>query len=125
MAGKFSVEAQFRAVNKMTKPISQMQRQVKNFTRLSTMRVAKIGKAFKKTGVMMGKALAGGILVGGAALGASILKTAELGDEAAKTARRLGITAEALQELRFAADRQGVSNSLLNSSFTALQKRVG
>ena len=52
------------------------------------------------------------------------IKTAEMGDEAAKTSRRLGITAEELQKLRFAADRQGVSASLLDSSFMALQKRV-
>jgi len=73
----------------------------------------------------MGKALAGGTIIAGAALTAAISKTAELGDEAAKTGRRLGISAEALQELRFAADRQGVSAGVLNSSFTALQKRVG
>lgn len=53
------------------------------------------------------------------------IKMAEMGDEAAKSARRLGITAEELQKLRFAADRQGVSNSVLESSFSALQKRVG
>lgn len=79
----------------------------------------------RKVGAVMGKALFAGTALAGVALGATILKTAQLGDEAAKTSRRMGITAESLQELRFAADRQGVSSGVLASSFTALQKRVG
>lgn len=125
MARRFSVEAAFSVIDRMTKPLRKMRRKVKNFTKASSLRVAKLGKAFFKTGAMMGKAFAAGAAIGAAALGASILKTAELGDEAAKTARRLGISAEALQEFRFAADRQGVSAETLNSSFLALQKRVG
>lgn len=125
MAKRFSVEAAFIAGDRMTKPLTKMQRRINKFARLSSRRVAKIGAAFKKTGAVMGKALVGGIIVAGAAVGLTIKKTAELGDEAAKTSRRLGITAETLQEYRFAADRQGVSNSMLATSFTALQKRVG
>ena len=125
MAGRFKVGAEFSAIDRMTKPIDKIQRRLNKFTRLSSVRVQKLGQSFKKTGAVIGKSIAIGTTVAGAALTASILKTAELGDEAAKTARRLGITAESLQELRFAADRQGVSAGLLDSSFTALQKRVG
>jgi len=125
MASRFSVEAQFKAIDSLTKPISKMQRRIKKFAALSARRVAKIGKALKKAGAVMGKAFIAGTAIAAAAIGAVVLKTAALGDEAAKTGRLLGITAESLQELRFAADRQGVSNSTLNSSFIALQKRVG
>lgn len=52
-------------------------------------------------------------------------KTAAAGDEASKTARQYGMTAEALQELRFAADRQGVAASKMDSSLQALSKRAG
>jgi len=126
MAGKrFTVDAVFRGINKISKPVRSMGRSISNFVKKSNQQIAKLGRNFKKLGSFMGKAVIGGAAVAAAAMGAAVMKTAELGDEAAKTSRRLGITAESLQELRFAADRQGVSAGILNSSFTALQKRVG
>ncbi len=125
MAKRFKVSTIFDAVNRISKPMSKMRRSVSKFTRLSIKRFAKLGHSVKKVGAFMGKSLAVGVGLAGAAMGAAIFKTAKMGDEAAKTSRRLGITAESLQELRFAADRQGVSASVLDSSFTALQKRVG
>lgn len=50
---------------------------------------------------------------------------AEQGDEAAKTSRRLGLTAEQLQEYKFAADRAGVSGEEVIKSFEKLNKNVG
>lgn len=126
MASKrFIIDAIFRGINKISKPVKSMGRAISNFVRQSNKKIAKLGHQFKKLAGFMGKALIGGVAASAAAIGAAVLKTASLGDEAAKTSRRLGITAEALQELRFAADRQGVSSKLLDSSFTALQKRVG
>lgn len=126
MASKrFSVDAVFRGINKISKPVRSMGRSISKFAKNSNRKIAKLGKSFLKLGVFMSKALIGGAGLAAAAMGAAVVKTAELGDEAAKTSRRLGLSAEALQELRFAADRQGVSSGLLNSSFTALQKRVG
>lgn len=126
MAGKrFTVDAVFRGINKISKPARSMGRSISKFVRKSNRQIAKLGRKFKKLGSIMGKAIIGGAAVAAAAVGVAVVKTAELGDEAAKTGRRLGLTAEALQELRFAADRQGVSAGLLGSSFTALQKRVG
>lgn len=122
---RFTVDAVFRGINKISKPARSMGRSISKFVKKSNRQIAKLGRNFKKLGSLMGKAVIGGAAVAAAAMGAAVLKTAELGDEAAKTGRRLGITAEALQELRFAADRQGVSASVLSSSFTALQKRVG
>ena len=122
---RFTVDAVFRGINKISKPAKSMGRSISKFVKRSNRQIAKLGRNFKKLGSFMGKAIIGGAAVAAAAVGAAVLKTAQLGDEAAKTGRRLGITAEALQELRFAADRQGVSTSILNSSFTALQKRVG
>lgn len=126
MASKrFTVDAVFRGINKISKPVRSMGRSISNFVRQSNKKIAKLGEGFKKLAGFMGKALVGGVAAGAVAIGVAVFKTASLGDEAAKTSRRLGITAEALQELRFAADRQGVSASVLGSSFTALQKRVG
>jgi len=126
MASKrFSVEAVFMGIDKISKPVRSMGRSISKFVRNSNRQIGKLGAKFKMLGSFMGKAIIGGAAVAAAAMGSAVVKTAELGDEAAKTSRRLGITAEALQELRFAADRQGVSSKLLGSSFTALQKRVG
>lgn len=122
---RFTVESVFRGIDKISKVSRTMGRSISKFVRQSNKKIAKLGRSFKKLGSFMGKAIIGGAAVAAAAIGAAVIKTAKLGDEAAKTSRRLGITAEALQELRFAADRQGVSSKLLDSSFTALQKRVG
>ena len=47
------------------------------------------------------------------------------GDELAKTSRRLGITAEAYQELTYAADMSGVSAETLTTSLEYMSKAVG
>jgi len=46
-------------------------------------------------------------------------------DEIAKTARMLGMGAEALQELRYASDIQGVGSEQLTQGFKLLNKNVG
>jgi len=125
MAERFSIQSAFTILDRATAPIRKIQQRISRFSKLSSANVAKLGRAFAKIGATMGKALLAGAAASAAAIGATLLKTATLGDEAAKTSRRLGITAEALQELRFAADRQGVAASVLDSSFLALQKRVG
>ena len=50
---------------------------------------------------------------------------AKLGDEYAKTSRRLDITAEALQELTFVADRQGVSAQEVTKALEKMQRAIG
>ncbi|MDR0527693.1 MAG: hypothetical protein LBG79_07765 [Spirochaetaceae bacterium] len=51
--------------------------------------------------------------------------TAEAGDAAAKTARVIGTTAEAWQELSYAAKMSGVESSTLQSSMQKLNKTMG
>lgn len=50
---------------------------------------------------------------------------AEQGDVLAKTSRQMGLTVEGLQELRFAADRSGVSAGNFDKSMQKLNKAVG
>lgn len=50
---------------------------------------------------------------------------AKAGDEAAKNSRRIGFSAEALQELQFAADRSGISAQESLKSFEKLSKNIG
>jgi len=47
------------------------------------------------------------------------------GDNIAKTADKIGVGIEALQELRFAAERTGVSQQALDQSLQNLTKRIG
>lgn len=61
----------------------------------------------------------------GAAMIAGLQQTAEAGDEYAKTGRKVGLTAEAFQELEFAANMSGVETSTLTSSLEKLNKNVG
>ena len=70
--------------------------------------------------------------VGGAALAGVTIATAKAtlsfakaGDEAAKTSRRIGMSAEAFQEFKFAADRAGVSGEDATKSLEKLNKNVG
>lgn len=51
--------------------------------------------------------------------------TAGLGDNIAKTADKIGIGLAKLQELRYAAERSGVSTQMLDSSFERFVKRIG
>jgi len=46
---------------------------------------------------------------------------AEAGDEIAKTSRQIGVASDDLQELRFAAERSGVSNASLEKSLKLMQ----
>ena len=65
----------------------------------------------------------GAIAVGATAALFGIARSVAIaGDNAAKNARRLGLTAEALQELQFAADRAGVSQGEFNVGLRGLAR---
>ncbi|ERS88845.1 hypothetical protein [Halomonas sp. PBN3] len=51
--------------------------------------------------------------------------TATLGDDVAKTSAKIGISTQELQELRYAAERSGVSTQKLDSSTERFVKRLG
>lgn len=125
----YAVKTAFTAQDRVTKAFGSMSRGADKFGNRSSrafQKASRHGSGFLKKMMSFKTILAGAsVALVARSIGKTIIKTAALGDEAAKTSRRLGITAEALQEIRFAADRQGVSNGVLNSSFTALQKRVG
>lgn len=60
-----------------------------------------------------------------AAAFASVNAFAAQGDEIAKTADRLGISAETLQEWRFAAERSGVDQGVFNNALKDFNKNIG
>lgn len=136
MARTLSVNTQFTAVDRMTAPIKRMTTAVKGFSATAVASFAKVERGARRlarnsqnlSNKLFNLRNAAGVL----AAGFIVKKTydmangvAEMGDEAAKTSRRLGLTAEALQELKFAADRQGVSGEETIKSFEKLSKNVG
>jgi len=103
MAKKPTVSTTFNAKNKLSGPLAKMKKQVAGFA----------------------KAAAVGFGVAAVAIGRATLKFAESGDQIAKTASKLGVTAEELQELRFAADRSGASAETLDNALGKMNKNVG
>ena len=129
MAANLIISTQFRAEDKYTGVVRKMTRSTSSFAN-------KTVGAFKRVNAATNRVIGGMANLQNAAVvaisGVAIKKAydlatgvAEVGDEAAKTGKMLGLTAESLQEFRFAADRQGVSSSTLESSFLALTKRTG
>lgn len=59
------------------------------------------------------------------AIARQTVQFANMGDEIAKTSRRVGVSVEGLQELRFAADRSGLSASTLDTAIGRLNRNVG
>lgn len=132
MAGRFSVEAVFKAVDRITAPVSRMQNKVGKFTRsmergLRTAnrqvnRIVKgMGRGFAKV-AKFGGALLG---VGSAAVVTALNKTADAADSLAKQSRRLQFPIEELQEWKFVAEQSGVPTELLDKSLGAFSKRLG
>ena len=87
-----------------------------------------VGQSFGKMAGNMTRFARNVALVGGA-VSASIFglanNTASLGDNVAKKAAQLGVSVEALQELRYAAERSGVATIKFDSSIERMVKRLG
>lgn len=77
------------------------------------MSVASIGAKL----TAMGSAVTGPIL-------ASLWQFTSVGDEIGDTAAKIGIATEALQELRYAAQRSGAESAVLDASLVRLQRNV-
>lgn len=87
----------------------------------SEKRGGRFGGTVKKAGML---AAAGIAAAGAAAIGAAF-KTAAYGDEIAKTSTKLGISTDALQEMRVWADRNGISAGSLDRAVGRLNQRIG
>jgi hypothetical protein len=88
----------------------------------------RVGRNFGRMTFEVGRfARTAGIAIGAASAATFGLasSTASLGDEVAKQAGNLGFGIEAYQELRYAAERSGVSIETFDSSMVAFTKRLG
>ena len=69
MAGKrFSVDAGFMVINKISKPARSMGRSITKFVRKSNQQITKLGRNFKKLGSVMAKSVKRGVSLAGVAM---------------------------------------------------------
>lgn len=128
MAGRFSVEAVFKAVDRITAPISKMQNRVSKFTRSMRNGLRSANKAVSKLAGGLAKGLTVGAVAAAAALGGVFRKLNDIASEAdvvAKQARRLDFGIEELQEWRFVARQSGLTVAEFDKSLEGLSKRMG
>lgn len=122
MATKFTISSIFQAVDKITGPTKKMQKSVTGFSKASQR-----GFQGMSTGLRTMRRLITGVaaVLATGAIAKGITKFAEQGDMISKTSRQIGMTAEALQELQFAAERQGISTEDFTKSMQKMNKNVG
>ncbi|MCK0743556.1 hypothetical protein [Chromohalobacter nigrandesensis] len=120
-----SVETLRRKYAEVTEEVERLKRKQEALKRLDMADVGgkfrnmrnEVGGLVRRT-AMLGTAAAGGIF-------AISNSTAELGDEVAKRSDALGIQIGKYQELRYAAERSGVSTQKFDSNMQAFTKRLG
>ena len=127
MAGRFSVEAVFKAVDRVTAPVTRMQNRVTKFTRSMQRSFTKLNRVVRR----MGDGLKKGVAVGtaslvalGAAMGNVIGVGAEfgraIGSAAAKFPEKIQRGTKEFKELEATARRVGAT-----TEFTATQAAQG
>lgn len=128
-----------RAVDHISGPVKRVQTRLGAFRRQAqaigrrvgferlTGSLARAGSAARDLYVTAGRvarrlALIG--TVGVAAITGATVATASMGDQTAKTADKLGIGIERLQEMRYAAERAGLSSQTLDMAVQRFTRRV-
>lgn len=122
MAGKrFTVDAVFRGINKISKPVRSMGRSISNFVRQSNKKIALLGERFKKLGKSISKGLAIGAV---AALSLAMVNTIAVGAEFEQTmvsaaAKFPGLIRQGTEEFKALEDAAKATGKV--TEFTATQ----
>lgn len=115
---------QERLETQIRETTERLERQRQALDRLAS---ADVGGRFRKMTSEIGsfgRRLAGVTAGAGAGLFALAKSTATLGDDVAKTADKLGLGTRQLQELRYAAERSGLSTQTLDTATQRMVRRV-
>ena len=137
----FSVKALIGVTDRVSRPLEQMNKRIRatlapierlRKTRMNLSRSLGLDRVSRSFGALRGQVsgLLGPLGALGAGLGvAGVIsftqRYSEAGDQIAKTARLVGLSAEAFQELQFAAERSGVASGTFSQSMKAFTKRLG
>ncbi|MBW1725980.1 MAG: hypothetical protein JRJ62_00080 [Deltaproteobacteria bacterium] len=132
MAGRFSVEAVFKAVDRVTAPITRMQNRVGKFTRAAAKQFHKLNRAVGKVTGAMKRGASAVLKFGGVAAAAGVAvvaialnKVATAADELAKRTRRIKFPIEEFQEWQFVASQAGIDTGEFDKSLEKFTKAVG
>jgi len=137
MAGALDLRGTVTMTDRATAPLRRVQGQIARISRRSGLKaLATQGRAVSlalgnaaRAATRLAAPLAGlaGLAGAGglAAVGLAVKKFADHTDELAKFSRQVGFTVQSMREVKFIADRQGVSQSLLATSLIAMNKRIG
>lgn len=107
-----------RAMNTNTRRVERFARQSqRNLSKTSTS-FSVMGMAAKRAGPLIA-ALGAGAVIG------KLKRTVATLDDIGKTADKLGVTTDALQELRAVAESAGIAQGSLDSSLERFSKRIG
>ena len=110
-----------RMRDQFTGPMRKAQSQTNRFSRSANRGLRGVSDSFRRMQRVAGLALA---VVTTGRIARMVTGFAEMADEVAKTARQLGISGQALQELRHAADLSGISASELDGAFRRMNVSV-
>ena len=104
---------------------TQATKSLNNFTKSASKGFDSIKTTIASVGVAFG-AIAGAVAFKkiGSEIQGLVQDFANLGDNVAKTADKIGVGVEALQELRFAADRTGVPTQTLDKALQSLARKA-
>ena len=133
---KFVIPTIFAAIDKISSPVAKMAASVRRFGDTADISLVRASRSFHKISTAsdgifnkivniknaLALAFAGGALK---MVFDTVAGIAALGDEIDTTSKRLGVSAQYLQELEFAAKRQNISNETLIGSLEKLNKNVG
>lgn len=128
MAGRFTIEASFKAIDRISAPVSKMQNRVGKFTRSMSRGLRSVNRVMGKvaqgikTGVMVGAAAAAGVVTG---LAVAVRSLADSMDTLAKRTRRLEFPIEEFQEWRFVAEQSGATTEEFDKGIEDFAKRIG
>lgn len=128
MASRFSIEAVFKAVDRMTAPVSRMQNKVGKFTRSMERGFRSLDNVVGRvsSGLISGAksaAVAGGVLIAG--VGVALDRVADHADALAKRSRRLDFPIEQMQEWQFVAEQSGFTVTEYDKAVEGMAKRLG
>ncbi|MEQ8257552.1 MAG: phage tail tape measure protein [Roseovarius confluentis] len=122
-----SVEELDREYEELGRTLDSLRRKQERWERAAAAS-RRVGQDFNRMTSSLARTGRNAAIAIGAAAGAVFglaNSTATLGDNVAKTADKLGFGIGPLQELRYAAERSGMSVEQFDSSVTAMQKRLG
>lgn len=128
-SSKYTISTVFSGVDRMTSPISKMQRSMHRFTSSADRGLRKVNHMLNRTlGNLTKRTIQAsigflGLSVGGLAV--SLHEVANKADELSKSAARLNFPIEELQKWNFIAEQSGLSVDELNVGINMLARNVG